>query len=86
MKRRQTNPWFGIGLDAWSLGFEASAVVGLRALKIVQGGAAAQVEADRMVREKLEAAMALQVQALTGGLGGTPPARRRGRSPTIAAR
>jgi hypothetical protein len=72
MKRRTTNPWFGIGLDAWSLGLEASAVMGLRALKIAQGAAAGQAEAQRMVSEKLEAAMALQVQALTGGLGITP--------------
>jgi hypothetical protein len=70
--RRQTNRWFGIGFDAWSLGFEASAVIGLRALKIAQGGAAAQAEAERMVSEKIDAAMALQAQALTGGLGGAP--------------
>jgi hypothetical protein len=31
------NPWLRIGLDAWSMGFEASAVIGLRALKIAAG-------------------------------------------------
>jgi hypothetical protein len=72
MKRDRRNPWLGIGLDVWSLGFEASAVMGLRALRIAQGGAAGQAEAERMVSEKVEAAMALQAQALTGGLGGTP--------------
>jgi hypothetical protein len=72
MTRRQTNRWLGIGLDAWSLGFEASAVMGLRALKLAQGGAAGQAEAERMVSEKVAAAMALQAQALTGRLGGTP--------------
>ncbi len=72
MTRRQTNRWLGIGFDAWSLGFEASAVMGLRALKIAQGGAAGQAEAERMVSEKVDAAMALQVRALTGGLGATP--------------
>jgi hypothetical protein len=72
MTRRQTNRWVGIGFDAWSLGFEASAVIGLRALKIAQGGAAGQAEAERMVSEKVDAAMALQTRALTGGLGVTP--------------
>jgi hypothetical protein len=72
MARRQTNRWLGIGFDAWRLGFEASAVMGLRALKIAQGGAAGQAEAERMVSEKVDAAMALQVRALTGGLGATP--------------
>ena len=46
MTRRQTNRWLGIGFDAWSLGFEASAVIGLRALKIAQGGVAGQAEAE----------------------------------------
>jgi hypothetical protein len=46
--------------------------MGLRALKIAQGGAAGQAEAERMVSEKVDAAMALQVRALTGGLGATP--------------
>ena len=72
MARRHTNPWFGIGLDAWSLGFEASAVMGLRALRIAQGGAAGEAEAERMVSEKIAAAVALQAQAFSGGLGATP--------------
>ena len=72
MRRRRRNPWFGIGMDAWSLGLEASAVMGLRALKIAQGGAGGRAETQRMVSEKVEAAATLQVQALTGGLGGTP--------------
>ena len=72
MKRRQGNPWFGIGMDAWRLGMEASTVIGLRTLKIAQGGAAGQAEAELMVSEKVESAMALQMQALTGALGVTP--------------
>ena len=71
MKRRRRNPWFGIGLDAWRLGLEASAVIGLRTLKIAKGGARGRAEAERMIHEKIEAASALQVQALTGRLGGT---------------
>ena len=72
MKRRRGNPWFGIGVDAWSLGMEASAVIGLRTLKIAQGGADGRAEAQRMITEKVEAATALQVRAMTGGLGCTP--------------
>jgi hypothetical protein len=58
-------------MDAWALGLEASSVMGLRTLKLAAGGAAAQTEAALMVREKIEAAMALQARALTGGLGPT---------------
>jgi hypothetical protein len=72
VRRRRGNPWFGIGLDAWSLGLEASAVIGLRALKIGQGGASGQAEVERMISEKVEAALDLQLRALTGGLGATP--------------
>jgi hypothetical protein len=72
MGRHRGNPWFGIGLDAWSLGLEASAVMGLRTLKIAQGGPGGQAEAERMVSEKVEAALDLQLRALTGGLGVTP--------------
>jgi hypothetical protein len=72
MKRSRANPWFGIGWDAWRLGMEASAVIGLRTLKIAQGGADGQAEAERMVSEKVQAGMDLQALALTGGLGVTP--------------
>lgn len=72
MGRRRRNPWIGVGFQAWSLGLEASAVIGLRTLKIAQGGAAAQAEARRMIEEKAEAAAALQIKALTGALGATP--------------
>ena len=72
MARSRKNPWVGIGLDAWRLGLEASTVIGLRTLKIAQGGAAGEAEAERMVREKMEAGLALQALALTGGLGASP--------------
>ena len=72
MKRSRSNPWIGIGLDAWRLGLEASTVMGMRSLKIAQGGPAAEAEAKRMVSEKIDAGLALQTLALTGGLGVTP--------------
>ncbi|MEJ0066515.1 MAG: hypothetical protein WDM85_14815 [Caulobacteraceae bacterium] len=72
MKHSRANPWLGIGWDAWRLGMEASTVIGLRTLKIAQGGAAGRAEAERMVSEKLKASLDLQTLALTGGLGATP--------------
>ena len=72
MRRSRVNPWFGIGWDAWRLGMEASTVIGLRTLKIAQGGAAGQAEAERMVSEKVQAGLDLQALALSGGLGATP--------------
>ena len=69
---RGRNPWLGLGVDAWALSFEASTVIGLRMMKLAAGGAAAQTEASLMLSEKIEAGMALGVQAMTGGLGATP--------------
>jgi hypothetical protein len=72
MRRSRTNPWIGIGLDAWRLGFEASTVIALRTAKIAAGGAAGRAESERMVQEKIDAAAALQMKAMTGGLGASP--------------
>jgi hypothetical protein len=63
------NPWFRFGVNAWSLGIDASSVIALRTLKIAAGGVAGEVEARRMVSEKIEADLALQALALTRGLG-----------------
>jgi hypothetical protein len=54
------NPWLHIWIDTWSLGFEAFSVIGLRAMRVGGGGAAAAKEAHRMVSEKIEASLALQ--------------------------
>jgi hypothetical protein len=66
------NPWVGLGWDAWMLGLEASSVIGLRTMKIAAGGEDARTEADRMVREKVEASIALQAKFMTGAMGLTP--------------
>jgi hypothetical protein len=71
---RVRNPWLRLGWDTWSLGLEASSVIGLRAMKIAAGGPPGEAEARRMVSEKVEAAAALQTLALTGALGFTAPA------------
>jgi hypothetical protein len=60
-----------LAMDSWSLGLEASTVVGLRMMKLSQGGPAAAAEAERMVKEKIDAAVDLQWLAVTGGLGTT---------------
>lgn len=69
---RLRNPWLKLSLDAWSLGVEASTVVGLRTLKMAAGGAAADTEGRRMVEEKIRAGMELQSMAMTGALGLNP--------------
>ena len=72
MRRSRANPWIGIGWDAWRLGLDASTVIGLRTLKIAQGGETGRAEAERMVSEKVAAGLSLQTLAITGGLGLTP--------------
>ena len=61
-----------LAIDGWALGMEASAVVGLRVTKLLGGGTEAACEAQRMIEEKLDAAIGIQMLALTGGLGATP--------------
>jgi hypothetical protein len=63
------DPWLGVWLDVLSLGLEASCVVGLRVLTIGTGGAKGLAEAQRMISEKIEVSLTLQVKAVTGGLG-----------------
>ena len=66
------NPWLRLTMDAWTLGLEASSVIGLRTMKLAAGGAAAQAEANLMVNEKIASTLSLQAQAFRGGMGLTP--------------
>jgi hypothetical protein len=66
------NPWIRLGLNAWSLGVEASSVIALRMMKIGAGGKSGQAEARRMVDEKIEAGLDLQKMAVTGALTRSP--------------
>ncbi|MGX7704107.1 hypothetical protein [Methylobacterium sp. Gmos1] len=59
--------WLRLGFDTVRLGLEAQTVVALRLAKLSLGGAAAQVEAQRMVTEKLEAAAEAAMTIATGG-------------------
>ena len=70
-RSRARRSWLAIWADACSLGLEASSVIGLRTMKLAIGGKAAATEAQRMVSEKIEASLALQAKALSGGLGTT---------------
>lgn len=65
--------WFSVGADAWLLGFEAAAVIGLRSFRMAQGGSAAHAETQRMISEKIAALFELQQLALAGKLGETAP-------------
>jgi len=67
------NPWIKLGWNAMALGAEATSVIGLRTMKMATAGPAADAEAALMVREKIEAAWALQSLAMVGGLGFTAP-------------
>jgi hypothetical protein len=71
---KRKDPWTSLAFDSWSLGLEASTVIGLRMMKLAAGGAAAQAEAELMVSEKMAAGMTLPMLAMTGQLGATGPA------------
>ena len=58
---RANAAWLRAGMDAWSLGPEASAVVALRTAKLTTDGG----ETELMVAEKVRAAVALEA-ALIG--------------------
>lgn len=72
MSKRSTTHWINAGFDAWSLSWEAAAVIGLRSVKIAKGGIEAQRETELMVAEKVAAAVELQMAMMTGTLGTNP--------------
>jgi hypothetical protein len=76
LSRPRANPWLTLGFDAWQLALEANTVIGLRMMKAAAGGPAAELEASRMVTEKVAAAFDLQAQlvsaVLTGAHAGAP--------------
>jgi len=71
---KRKDPWTSLAFDSWSLGLEASTVIGLRMMKLAAGGAAAQAEAQLMVGEKVATGMTLPMLAMTGQLGASGPA------------
>jgi len=69
---RTNNGWLRAGMSLWGLTLDSMAVISLRTAKIAMGGKEAEAEAQKMVSEKIEAGLALQTMAMTGGLGMTP--------------
>jgi hypothetical protein len=75
---RKRSSWLGLSFDIWRAGLEAQQVVGLRLAKLARGGASATAETNRMVSEKLAAAVEAQQAAATAlltGKAGQIPAR-----------
>jgi hypothetical protein len=72
MTKSAFGDWFDAGMDAWSLGSEASTVMALRTARIAMGGSGAMAETQLMFAEKMQATFELQVAALSGQLGSAP--------------
>lgn len=67
---RKQPSWLRLSFDIWNTGLEAQQVIGLRLAKLAGGGAAAAVEIDRMVSEKMTAALEAQQAAMRAILTG----------------
>ena len=65
------NPWLSLSLKAFQLGIEAQSVIALRMLSFAAGGANAQAEANRMVTEKILAAVEAQTAAAVAAMRGS---------------
>ena len=90
---KRCDPWLTFGWDASRLGMEAFTVVGLRLGKLAGGGAAAQLEAQRMMSEKATAFFEAQLEfarSMALGQGNDAPRRvlagyrKRARQPAAA--
>ena len=61
--------WPELAIEGWMLGAEMSAGIWLRSLRMMTGGRLATREAERMVGEKITAAMTLVPAIMAGGIG-----------------
>ena len=61
--------WPELAIEGWWLGAEISAVIWMRSLRMMTGGRLATREAERMVSEKVSAAMTLVPAIMAGGIG-----------------
>jgi len=77
MTPKETAAWLKLGIDAWSLGWDAARVMGLRTARIAEGGPAASIEAWLMLTEKWHAAAELQTELLAYGPNASPVATTR---------
>ena len=73
MTKTRTNnsakTWPELAFEGWWLGAEMSAVIWMRSLRMMTGGRLATREAERMVTEKVSAAMTLAPAIMAGGVG-----------------
>ena len=73
MTKTRTNTsaktWPELALEGWWLGAEMSVVIWMRSLRMITGGRLASREAERMVSEKVSAAMTLVPAIMAGGIG-----------------
>lgn len=67
---RKRSSWPQLWFDCWGASFEAQQVIGLRLVELAGGGAEAIVEANRMVSEKMAAAVEAQQAAATAIMTG----------------
>lgn len=72
MIKHQFQSWFAAGLEAWSLGLEASQVIALRTTKLAMGRDLSGRETRLMMTEKVSAAIELQTAMMTGAFSANP--------------
>ena len=75
-RRKPTDDWANLMVDASRLWADAGMVVALRAWRMMHGGAAASREFERMVSEKMEAGFELAAALATGRLASPEAATR----------
>lgn len=62
--------WLYLPFDMWRAGLEAQQVISLRLAMLAGGGMAASAETNRMIAEKMSAALEAQHMATTAALTG----------------
>jgi hypothetical protein len=67
---RERPSWLRLSFDIWRAGLEAQQVIALRLARLARGGASASAETNRMVSEKITAAVEAQQAAATALLTG----------------
>ena len=66
------NPWLELSLNAVHMGMQAQSVIALRLLRLATGGARMEAEASRVVTDKVAAAEAKAVAAVSALNGRSP--------------
>ena len=69
MTRTPAASYTRLAFDFWALSLEASQVMWLRGMRMMAGGPLATREAERMLAEKVEAALTLWPAIASGGIG-----------------